>query len=110
GVDCESIRPLRPGVLHRSFSPDESRFVLESPVPDESFFRLWTLKESFVKALGIGISYPLHTAVFALDGETVTAHPDGWQFRQFRLESGHVVSCCVSPGDTLPAFPEHIAI
>ena len=63
-----------------------------------------------VKALGIGISYPLHTAVFALDGETVTAHPDGWQFRQFRLESGHVVSCCVSPGDTLPAFPEHIAI
>lgn len=110
GVDCEFIRPLRPGVLHRSFSPDESRFVLESPVPDESFFRLWTLKESFVKAPGIGISYPLHTAVFALDGETVTAHPDGWQFWQFRLESGHVVSCCVSPGDTLPAFPEHIAI
>ncbi|MFR4393406.1 MAG: 4'-phosphopantetheinyl transferase superfamily protein [Ruminococcus callidus] len=32
-------------------------------MPDESFFRLWTLKESFVKALGIGISYPLHTAV-----------------------------------------------
>ena len=55
-----------------------------------------------VIALGVGISYPLHTAVFALDGEDVTRHPQGWQFRQFRPDSGHVVSCCGASEDTLP--------
>ena len=99
GVDCESIRSLREGVLRRSFAPEEVLAVMESPQPDETFFRFWTLKEAFVKALGVGISYPLHTAVFALDGEDVTRHPQGWQFRQFR---GHVVSCCGASEDTLP--------
>ena len=102
GVDCESIRSLREGVLRRSFAPEEVLAVMESPQPDETFFRFWTLKEAFVKALGVGISYPLHTAVFALDGEDVTRHPQGWQFRQFRPDSGHVVSCCGASEDTLP--------
>lgn len=102
GVDCESIRSLREGVLRRSFAPEEVLAVMESPQPDETFFRFWTLKEAFVKALGVGISYPLHTAVFALDGGDVTRHPQGWQFRQFRPDSGHVVSCCGASEDTLP--------
>ena len=102
GVDCESIRSLREGVLRRSFASEEVLAVMESPQPDETFFRFWTLKEAFVKALGVGISYPLHTAVFALDGEDVTRHPQGWQFRQFRPDSGHVVSCCGASEDTLP--------
>lgn len=58
GVDCESIRSLREGVLRRSFAQEEVLAVTESPQPDETFFRFWTLKEAFVKALGVGISYP----------------------------------------------------
>lgn len=30
------------------------------------FLRFWTLKESFVKALGVGISYPMQTLAFSL--------------------------------------------
>lgn len=106
GVDCEHIRALRPGVLHRSFAPEELRAVQASPDPDTAFFQFWTLKEAFVKALGIGISYPLHTAVFGLAGDSVAIHPSGWQFRQFRLESGHEVACCISPEDVLPECVE----
>ena len=100
-IACDSRgKPFFP--QRRSFAPEEVLAVMESPQPDETFFRFWTLKEAFVKALGVGISYPLHTAVFALNGEDVTRHPQGWQFRQFRLDSGHVVSCCGASEDTLP--------
>ena len=106
GIDVEHIRPFRDHLLHRVLTPEEQAqleaFSTTEEKRQEWFFRFWTLKETFVKALGVGISYPLHTAVFALDGEDVTRHPQGWQFRQFRPDSGHVVSCCGASEDTLP--------
>lgn len=66
GVDAEQIRPLRERVLRRVFAPEEVAAVGESASPDEMFFRFWTLKESFVKAIGIGISYPMQEVRFQL--------------------------------------------
>lgn len=102
GVDAEEIRPLRERVLRRAFSPEESQAVRESQHPDAHFFRLWTLKESYVKAIGVGISYPLHTLSFELDGKNIYASVSGWQFRQFLIQPDWVVSCCVDSKDTLP--------
>src|SRR5688500_19575344 len=62
GVDIEQHRPLRAlDLSRRFFSPDEHS-VLQSLAPDEqlpAFFRCWTRKESFLKALGAGLSFPL---------------------------------------------------
>ncbi|WP_298483330.1 4'-phosphopantetheinyl transferase superfamily protein [uncultured Ruminococcus sp.] len=102
GVDAEEIRPLRERVLRRAFSPEETRTVRESQHPDEYFFRLWTLKESYVKAIGVGISYPLQTLSFVLDGDSIQTSVSGWQFGQFLVQPGWVVSCCVGMEDTLP--------
>lgn len=107
GVDVEQIRPLRSGVLRRSFSPEEIHAVQVSSSPDERFFRLWTLKESYVKAIGVGISFPLHTAAFSLCNGTIHTSLSGWQFGQFLLGDKWVVSYCIAEAD---APPDHVSM
>jgi len=63
GVDVEEMRTLADmeGLLDRFFAPGEARAVRAlHPVQREpAFFDCWTRKESFVKALGDGISLGL---------------------------------------------------
>ena len=66
GVDVETIRPMRERVLHRVLTASEQQEILQSESPELCFLRFWTLKESFVKALGVGISYPMQTLAFSL--------------------------------------------
>ncbi len=58
GVDVELIRPLRRDVPGRFFTPAEQAWLTGRP--ESAFFRLWTRKESFVKALGRGLTLPLN--------------------------------------------------
>lgn len=66
GVDVETIRPMRERVLRRVLTASEQQEILQSESPELCFLRFWTLKESFVKALGVGISYPMQTLAFSL--------------------------------------------
>jgi 4'-phosphopantetheinyl transferase len=63
GVDLERIRPVRfgPKIAHRFFSDDERHALdgLTGTAWDEGFFRCWTRKEAFIKAVGDGLSFPL---------------------------------------------------
>jgi len=103
GVDVEAVRLLRERVLLRSFSTAEQELVEKSPYPDEMFFRLWTLKESYVKALGIGISYPLQTVCFSLEGDTVVTNLSGYQFRCYQVDAFVIACCTISAlSETLP--------
>lgn len=95
GVDAENIRVRRQGVLRRAFSEREKNITESSANPDETFFRIWTLKESFVKALGIGISYPLKTAEFLISDDSINAVGcDGFSFSQIIINGRFVCSLC----------------
>lgn len=65
GADLELIRPVRFGmkIARRFFSDDEQDALrgLEGPEWDAAFFRCWTRKEAFIKAVGDGLSYPLRS-------------------------------------------------
>jgi 4'-phosphopantetheinyl transferase len=68
GVDVEAVRARDASVAARCFDVSELARVEAAAEPDREFFRYWTLKESYVKALGCGLSYPLrdvHVAVSA---------------------------------------------
>jgi len=73
GVDVEEMRTLADmeALLDRFFAPGEARAVRAlRPVQREpAFFDCWTRKESFVKALGDGIS-------LGLDRFEVEVRPD----------------------------------
>ena len=63
GVDIERCEPGRRDVASRFFHKDEVRY-LNSLLPsmrDGAFYKLWTLKESFVKSTGRGLDLPLRS-------------------------------------------------
>lgn len=97
GIDCENVREFRPNVMKRAFSDKEREMVEKAPESEKNllFFRLWTLKEAYVKALGVGISYPMDTAEFSFEGESIITDIKGFSFRQYILKDGrYVVSLC----------------
>lgn len=74
GVDVERIKPTRDleGLARRYFAPEEQD-ALARLAPDErvaDFFRVWTLKEAYLKAVGTGLGR-------ALDSFAVSARDDG---------------------------------
>lgn len=63
GIDIEHIRPI-PGALDMArhlFTPREHAHLaaLRSEELSAEFLRLWTRKEAYAKALGVGLSLPL---------------------------------------------------
>jgi 4'-phosphopantetheinyl transferase len=63
GIDLERVRPLpeMDQIASRYFDPDEAREILSLPESDRlrSFFRVWTRKEAYIKAIGEGLSETL---------------------------------------------------
>ncbi|TDF92818.1 4'-phosphopantetheinyl transferase superfamily protein [Paenibacillus piri] len=63
GIDIEEIKPINLDVASYFFSMQEYRWLMgqneTSRLP--CFYELWTLKESFVKWLGKGLSFPLQS-------------------------------------------------
>ena len=63
GVDIEQIRPMPEmrEIAERFFCPDEQSELCSLPAHerDSAFYRCWTRKEAFLKALGDGLYAPL---------------------------------------------------
>jgi 4'-phosphopantetheinyl transferase len=61
GIDVEKIHKHDPGIAKRFFHEKECEYIESLPdsSKDNAFFELWTLKESYIKAIGKGLSQPL---------------------------------------------------
>jgi len=106
GVDVERVegRPLADVLVYLSGS--ERRII--DTCGDErakswAFVRIWTRRESYLKALGIGLSQGLD--FFETDGETIRDdhRPENrWGLKSWTVKNSHCASAC-SVG-----FPENI--
>lgn len=70
GVDIERIRPNIEveNIAHRFFFREERAWLLREPNRLENFYRLWTAKESVMKAVGLGLSMPLDCFSVSFNG------------------------------------------
>ena len=69
GVDAELIRPYNGKVMRRIFSEREQNYILFSENSERDFFRFWTLKECFGKAIGTGIFSDLKNYSFEISDD-----------------------------------------
>lgn len=73
GVDVEEVRPLNDleTLSNHVLTEGEQSWLRRRAEHErlESFFQLWTLKEAYLKAKGVGLSQPLNEVGFDLDGE-----------------------------------------
>lgn len=101
GCDVQKIGSADLGITHRFFSPEECTVIQTAPADgqNELFFRFWTLKESFIKNIGKGLSLPLSAFCIRLGEENpsvvqkVLPEEDFW-FREFDLQDGYRYACC----------------
>lgn len=73
GIDVESIDRSADGpkIAARYYSQAENDWLDACDPRERSirFIELWTLKEAYIKAIGLGLSHPLNAFGFAFEGE-----------------------------------------
>ncbi len=108
GVDLEIMRSKRRinkiALRHFSSSEVEQLEALDAGEQLSRFYELWTLKESYIKATGQGLTIPLDSFGFDIAGESlqfwqreeVKSNRQNWQFWQLDYGADYRLSlgCC----------------
>jgi 4'-phosphopantetheinyl transferase len=103
GIDVENLtaRTAPLPIANRFFSSDEARDLAALPPHEQSsrFFALWTLKESWIKATGLGIAAGLGNVSFDFESDhratrvsIVDDEARQWAFWQARPTEEHVLA------------------
>ncbi|MFD7523756.1 4'-phosphopantetheinyl transferase family protein [Paenibacillus chitinolyticus] len=108
GIDVEQIQQVDLDIAERFFSAAEKADLFSLP-PEERlnyFFDLWTLKESYIKAVGKGLSIPLDSFAIRKRGKGVfELEPQPTHvFKQYELDGPYKLSVC----STLNHFPDEV--
>lgn len=108
GVDVERLcRRTDLALAERYFAPSEAEWVFQQAEAEQlsAFLRVWTLKESFIKAIGTGLSTPLDSFAFEqIESErpAVTfrdpslGRAEDWHFFVPDLEPGFIAAVAVA--------------
>ena len=64
GIDVEVVRPYSPYAARHAFSRQEIEDLDRAEDPNRQFFIYWTLKESCVKAMGMGLAFSMKRVAF----------------------------------------------
>jgi 4'-phosphopantetheinyl transferase len=105
GVDVENMtrKASHQELAEHFFAPAEYEYIQNLPpsLQREAFFRIWTLKEAYIKAEGKGLSIPLDSfsSLFPVGNSaqvTLAANaesdPDAWSFFEFQPSPDYRIS------------------
>ena len=111
GVDVENARDREPNleIADRYFTGYEVEALSALPAPERSrrFFEYWTLKESYMKARGLGLAVPLHDFGFRWSsGSPLQLHiearqqdrPERWMLWQVEIRDDYIAAVCAERG------------
>jgi len=107
GVDVEHTARAAPlEIAENFFSAREAKELQQLPagLQPSRFWDLWTLKESYIKARGMGLSLPLDRFSFSFDDanrvaidfeDSLEDSAARWQFWQLQPDNAHAVALCL---------------
>ena len=109
GVDIEKVSKARMGIAKRFFSESEQEMLNNCPLDqrDRLFFELWTIRESFVKAIGTGIFGSMgdfKPERSKTDWQVSHTDTGLWNIKHYNLSSDYIVALCSKD----KVFPEAV--
>jgi 4'-phosphopantetheinyl transferase len=119
GIDVEKVRRNFDieAIWERFFSQAERQALASIPASEkyEAFFRCWTRKEAFIKALGEGLSHPLHQFDVAIGKDSAAllatrpdaAEVDRWRLYSVPVPEGYVAAVVVEQNSSLASSSPH---
>ena len=108
GIDVEWCERgnLTLDIADRFFAPAEVAALNALPVErlNDGLFAFWTLKEAFIKAVGLGLSLPLDDFAFTLEPLAIgfppgREIPGPWLFQRFRPTDTHAMALALRHPD-----------
>jgi 4'-phosphopantetheinyl transferase len=110
GIDVERVQSTEVEIAERFFSAEEYADLMAIPEEERMsfFYDLWTLKESFVKAVGEGLHIPLNSFTIKIDGGQVRLAAgdqyERWYFQRYGLDTLYKLAACARH----PDFPDRV--
>ncbi|OPX43168.1 4'-phosphopantetheinyl transferase sfp [Ruminiclostridium hungatei] len=110
GIDVEQIKPIDLRIAERFFSKEEFASLMskEEAHREEFFYELWASKESYIKAIGRGLSIPLDSFSVNIGEKSVRLDSQyqaaAYFFKKYFVEPGFKMVACSCGGD----FPEKV--
>ena len=100
GIDIEQILPINFEEFNRVLSPLQWKEVHAADDPYHQFFRLWTIKESVIKANGKGLSIDLHC--LETDYQQLCIENTCWDLTELQFDSNYC--SCLATDFSNPAI------
>ncbi len=105
GIDVEEIKEIDLNIARNYFHPKEYQAIYKAKENKrrELFYEFWTLKESYLKYLGYGLSKPLNEFCIEIIADQIKISDDllgSVYFSLIDLESGYKLAICLQ-GNTV---------
>ncbi len=113
GIDIEFYRQVSSAIARRVCTENEINSILASDDGNWQFLRFWTLKESYLKATGSGMSFPMKNIEFSLPSQQEGSICASMPGRFFQCErSGALISASalISDSDASVFSPELVTV
>ncbi|MFD3259118.1 4'-phosphopantetheinyl transferase superfamily protein [Paenibacillus lentus] len=100
GIDVEKVADIDFSLAKRFFSEQEcfDLYMRQGGARLRYFFDLWTLKESYIKAAGMGLSLPLDSFSIRVGQERIELNTrndfKNCSFKQYDIDSSYKMSVC----------------
>lgn len=99
GVDIEQIKDMDIKIAQRFFTPTEYSYLcrFNKEIQNHKFFELWTLKESYIKYKGKGLSIPLDSFEFNFEEIPVSLKSESLlkpYFHQYHVQGEYKMTIC----------------
>jgi len=89
GIDIEEVKSIDLRDMQSHFSPQEWLEIMQSENSTRTFYKHWTQKEAFLKAVGLGLSYSPEKVNFS--DNSIVWQDKNWYCQDVVLDTAY---CC----------------
>ena len=99
GIDVEEVKAMEyKEIAKRFFNKEEVNYILKEELEQQldKFYEIWTLKESYIKCRGKGLSIPLESFTIEMSNNTrsISINDKCYKLKNFDVEAGYKIAVC----------------